>query len=183
MKIGAEVIREKYKGAVADKYDKRARHPKWQREQATVERWLTLIGSGASVLDIPVGTGRFLEMYARHGMTAIGMDVSEDMLAKAREKVPSADLRYGDILAIPLSDLCVDCVVAVRIMSWLRREEMLRALDECARLARTWIVTGGGRDAENNVQGSEAAGFELVDRVLIDMDARGAYELVLMRRS
>lgn len=183
VKTGAAHIRDYYRGENAKKYDRRSSHPKWKREQETVERWLGLVGKGADVLDIPVGTGRFLEAYDRLEMNAIGMDVSEDMMAQALVKCRWADLRYGDILDIPMEDRGVDCVVAVRIMSWLTRDEMQRAVKECARVAKTWIITGGGRHDENKVHGSEIDGFDLVERVHIDRDHRGDYELVLMRRS
>lgn len=182
-RIGAANIRDYYRGDYARKYDRRSLHPKWAREQETVERWLSMIGGNADVLDIPVGTGRFLEAYDRLGLCAIGMDVSDDMMALARRKCPWADLRYGDILDIPMDDGSVDCVVAVRILSWFTRSEMERAVRECARVSKSWIITGGGRYDENKVHGSEIEGFDLVERVQIDRDHRGDYELVLMRRS
>lgn len=182
VKIGADVIRNKYTGRTAEIYDGRAGQPKWNAENAAMARFLDRIGPGASVLDIPVGTGRFLVDYRSRGMPAIGMDVSHDMMAQARLKVPDADLRYGDILAIDLPDASVDVAVAIRIMSWLKIAEMRQALSELARVSRRWIVTGGGRSSERRTIARDVAGFALIDEAVIDRDACGDYTLVLLQR-
>jgi SAM-dependent methyltransferase len=180
--IGAAVIRDKYRGRTAEIYDQRSGSPKWHAEEAAMERFLGAIGPGANVLDVPVGTGRFLAAYRRHGMTAIGMDVSEDMMAQARLKVPDADLRVGNILDIGLPAKSVDVAVAVRILSWLTIDEMKVALAELSAVARTWIITGGGRHADRQSLYRSVPGFRVVEEALIDRNARGDYELVLLRR-
>lgn len=182
VKIGADVIRDKYTGRTAEIYDGRAGQPKWRVENDAMARFLDRIGAGASVLDIPVGTGRFLVDYRTRGMPAIGMDVSQDMMAQARLKVPDADLRYGDILAIDMPDASVDAAVAVRIMSWLKIAEMRQALSELARVSRRWIITGGGRSSERRMLAKSVPGFSLADEVVIDRDACGDYTLVLLER-
>lgn len=182
VRIGAEVIRHKYVGRTAEIYDGRAGSPKWAAENAAMARFLDRIGPGASVLDIPVGTGRFLSEYAKRNMPAIGMDVSADMMAQARLKVPDADLRCGDILAIEMPDRSVDVAVAIRIMSWLKIEEMRKALSELSRVSRQWIVTGGGRSSERRTIARDVPGFVLVDEEVIDSDMCGDYTLVLLRR-
>lgn len=180
--IGAAIIRDKYYGRVAELYDHRSGSPKWRAEDAAMQRFLDRIGSG-SVLDIPVGTGRFLHAYKVRGMSAIGMDISPDMLAQARLKMPDADLRVGDIMEIDLPDKSVDVVTAVRILSWLTVPEVRLALAEVARVSRTWIVTGGGRSTERAEVTRATPNFALVDSALIDRDGRGDYEMVLMRRT
>lgn len=180
--IGADVIRDKYRGRVAELYDQRSGSLKWKTETIAVDRFLDLIGTGRSVLDIPVGTGRFLAAYRARSMPAIGMDTSGDMLAQARLKMADADLRIGDILRIDMPDLSVDVGVAVRIMSWLTIAEMKAALAEMARVSRQWIITGGGRSEERAAITRATPGFTLIESALIDRDGRGDYELVLLRR-
>lgn len=182
VKIGADVIRNKYFGRTAEIYDGRANSPKWAAEDAAMSRFLDQTGSG-TLLDIPVGTGRFLAEYAKRGISAIGMDVSRDMMAQARLKAPDADLRYGDILAIDMPDKSVDVAVAVRIMSWLTLDEMRKALSELARVSRQWIITGGGRSSERHIIAKSVAGFELADQFVIDADMCGDYTLILLRRA
>lgn len=182
MNIGADAIRNKYTGRVAECYDdERSWEPKWEAEAAAMARFLATIGGG-NVLDIPVGTGRFLADYKRHGMRAIGLDISADMLAQAQMKMPDADLREGDILSIPLPGYCVDAAIAVRILNWLTVEEVRAALAELSRVTRQWIITSGGRSNERSAIVRNLAGFVPVDETLIETNIRGDYSLVLLRR-
>lgn len=63
------------------------------------------------VLDAACGTGRHLAYLAQVGRRVVGTDISPDMLDKAREKVAAADLRLGDLTALPLEDSEVHAVV------------------------------------------------------------------------
>lgn len=182
--IGAAAIRDRYTGAVAETYDdQRAGKPTWAAENAAVDKWLGIIGTGARVLDIPVGTGRFLAAYRRRYMGVIGMDVSADMLAQARSKDAAADLVIGNILAIDLPYASVDAAISVRIMNWLTLDEVRTALAELARVARTWIITAGGRSNERSAMVRDLPGFTVVDEALIETHPRGDYTLILLRRT
>ena len=66
---------------------------------------------GEPVLDAACGTGRHLVFLSERGRTTIGVDQSDAMLGKARAKVPTADLRRGDLEALPLDDGSVAGVV------------------------------------------------------------------------
>lgn len=140
-KIGAAAIRDRYRGRIAAAYDKRrSRQSKWKAEHKSLDAFLGHIGPGRSVLDIPVGTGRFLALYAKHGLSAIGMDVSEDMLAQARAKDGGADLRLGDALNIALPAASVDVAVCVRFLTWVTAGEMRQVLAELSRVARNSVI-------------------------------------------
>ena len=57
-------------------------------------------------LDAGTGTGRMLELIAPHAKRAVGIDVSPDMLAIARdrllrESIQNAQVRLGDIFRLP----------------------------------------------------------------------------------
>ncbi|MEY4964691.1 MAG: hypothetical protein RL274_274 [Pseudomonadota bacterium] len=57
-------------------------------------------------LDAGTGTGRMLELIAPHAGRAIGIDVSPDMLAIARDRllranIPNAQVRLGDTYRLP----------------------------------------------------------------------------------
>jgi ubiquinone/menaquinone biosynthesis C-methylase UbiE len=59
-----------------------------------------------SFLDAGTGTGRMLELIAPHAKRAVGIDVSPDMLAIARdrllrENIQNAQVRLGDIFRLP----------------------------------------------------------------------------------
>ena len=67
--------------------------------------------AGERVLDVGCGTGVFLRMCADRGAEVTGLDASEPLLAVARGRVPEADLRHGDMMALPFAD---DMVAALR---------------------------------------------------------------------
>jgi 2-polyprenyl-3-methyl-5-hydroxy-6-metoxy-1,4-benzoquinol methylase len=52
---------------------------------------------GQLVLDIGCGVGAFLRLVAERGARPFGLDASEALLDVARERVPDAELRVGEI--------------------------------------------------------------------------------------
>ena len=66
------------------------------------------------VLEVAVGTGRNLPLY-RRARRVVGVELSESMLARARERAQAAgmdvDLRVGDAHRLDLPDASVDTVV------------------------------------------------------------------------
>ncbi len=53
---------------------------------------------GQRVLDAGCGTGRHAAWLAGQGARVVGVDESEEMLAIARRKHPSLDVRHGSVL-------------------------------------------------------------------------------------
>jgi SAM-dependent methyltransferase len=62
-------------------------------------------------LDAACGTGRYASHLVGLGHRVIGVDSSPEMLEVAGRRVPSADLRVGDLHALPVDDSSVDLVV------------------------------------------------------------------------
>ena len=77
---------------------------------------LLRIGSGDRVLDLATGTGEVAVRAAQRGATVTGIDVTEPMLAKARERATSAGLEiafdHGDVEYLPYEDACFDVLVS-----------------------------------------------------------------------
>jgi hypothetical protein len=136
-----------YVGARARTYEAiRARQPEWHAEQACVDRWLQALPVGSTtILDAPVGTGRFLSCYAAQGLRCVGVDCSADMLAEARRKGTGAALIRGDLRALPLQ--AVDVAVCMRFANWLSPVALQIALYELARVAQREILIGIATDA------------------------------------
>lgn len=94
---------------------------------------------GGTVLEVGVGTGLALPFYASH-MQVTGIDFSEDMLAKAREKVAEQrltqvkELRQMDARQLDFQDASFDTVCAMHIMSVVPEPE--RVLSEMARVCK-----------------------------------------------
>jgi ArsR family transcriptional regulator len=96
----------------------RANAPQWERIRSLhvpeddVERAIVrLLGrdSLGSVLDAGTGTGRMLELLSPYIKRGIGIDVSPDMLAIARDKLGQAgafncQVRRGDVYRLPFAD-------------------------------------------------------------------------------
>ncbi len=83
----------------------RALHAPDKDVEAAIARHLTA-GKIESFLDAGTGTGRMLELIAPHAARAIGIDVSPDMLAIARdrllrENIQNAQVRLGDTYRLP----------------------------------------------------------------------------------
>jgi len=137
--LNAAVTRETYRGEKAATYDEaRDREAKWRREHDAVTEFLQ--GAAGTVLDIPVGTGRFLSLYRELGLEAVGFDVSDEMLSLARQKDAAARLDQGDIFGIPLPNKSVDTAVCVRLLNLITEDEMVMAIKELARVTRDRMI-------------------------------------------
>lgn len=134
----------KYEGAVAEGYDaKREESPKWKAEQEIVEKYLDDLPSGDWVLDIPVGTGRFLPFYHSKGLLVKGADISGDMLNMAARKIvdeKQVTLGLADVRALPFLDNSVDAAVMIRLTRWLSPEDCVVALKQLQRVARKKVI-------------------------------------------
>lgn len=97
-----EAYTESHLGRGAD-YDEsfedyQVRATLWDHEQEVLRDLLSRTGA-TSVLDVACGTGRITEVLARDlpGATVLGIDVAESMLARARERVPTARFECLDL--------------------------------------------------------------------------------------
>jgi len=50
------------------------------------------------MLDVGSGTGHHVNAFSKKGVKVIGVDVSQDMVNKAKEKYPNLDFRVGNVL-------------------------------------------------------------------------------------
>jgi len=87
-----------------------------------------------AVLDIGCGVGAFLRLISARGARAFGLDASEALLDLARERVPHADLRVGDMEALPYEDATFDLVAGFN--SFFFADDIVAALREAGRVAK-----------------------------------------------
>ena len=92
------------------------------------------VGQGTRVLDVGCGSGLTLVLAAERGATASGLDVSPGLLGVARERLPEADLRDGDMESLPFGDAAFDAVTGVNAFQFAG--DPRRALREAARVTR-----------------------------------------------
>lgn len=90
------------------------------------------VGSGDRLLDVACGSGLAMELAAIRGAIVSGIDASPRLAAIARDRVPDADVRAGDMAALPWADGSFDVVTSFRGLWGTTRE----ALAEAARVLR-----------------------------------------------
>jgi SAM-dependent methyltransferase len=93
----------------------------------------TAFAPGSPVLDVGCGAGAFLGLVAARGGVAHGIDASEALIAFARERVPDADLRVGEMEELPWADGTFDLVTGFN--SFFFANDMVAALREAGRVA------------------------------------------------
>lgn len=84
---------------------------------------------GEAFLDFACGTGRLLKVGAEHFETCVGIDISEDMLSVARERVPTARFYCMDVTS-GQDDVVgsFDCVTLFRFLLNAEKELSIAAL-------------------------------------------------------
>ena len=94
------------------------------------------------LVDIGTGTGRMIELFGREAEQALGIDRSPDMLRVARAKLAEAgleaELRQGDMYALPLPSGSADTVIIHQVLHYA--QQPAAAVSEAARL-----LAPGGR--------------------------------------
>jgi SAM-dependent methyltransferase len=89
---------------------------------------------GHRVLDIGCGVGTFLGLVSDRRAEAFGLDASEELLEVARRRLPNADLRVGEMEALPYEDDGFDLVTGFN--SFFFATDMVAALREAGRVAK-----------------------------------------------
>jgi ubiquinone/menaquinone biosynthesis C-methylase UbiE len=138
----------KYRGQKAVTYETiRRKQARWHWEEEHVSRMLHALRP-ISVLDCPVGTGRFIPLYGAMSIgTVCGIDASEEMLTLARRKISrrmrantTVSMFRGDASRIDGSDSTYDVVVCVRFLDLIDEEAMREVVRELCRVARRAVV-------------------------------------------
>lgn len=171
---GAAAVRGRFVGGRATGYDeRRAGREFWAKEHAAVRDMLADLPKGAQVLDIPVGTARYAPIYQELGLWAVGIDISPDMLAVARDKIDSLSfvmaLRLGDVLAIDAPDKSFEATVCTRLLNWILPAEMTRAVAEMGRVTRRRLILSielGARSSDKGNKPQEPAVFDAAVRAI-----------------
>jgi len=89
-------------------------------------------GTGKDILEAGCGTGLLLAEAARIGRSAIGLDLSRGMLARAHER--GLRVVQGSLTHLPLPDASVDLVYSMKVLAHV--PPIREALVELARVTR-----------------------------------------------
>src|SRR5690348_6043564 len=70
------------------------------------------VGPGIRLLDAGCGAGLALVLALQRGAIPTGLDAADGLLEVARQRLPDADLRQGDLEHLPFEDDSFDGVTA-----------------------------------------------------------------------
>jgi ubiquinone/menaquinone biosynthesis C-methylase UbiE len=134
-----------YHGDVARGYlQKRLKQEYWHREQEVVREMLQPMANGLQVLDVPVGTGRFVEMYLEKGMHVSGIDISRDMLDAAKQALgplyDQCEMLQGSADELPYADNRFDLVVCFRFFGLIPLGMSKKVLAEIRRVCKGQVI-------------------------------------------
>jgi ubiquinone/menaquinone biosynthesis C-methylase UbiE len=126
-------------------------------ESAVEQHIMAMLSDGAigRMVDIGTGTGRMIELIGGRAASALGIDRSPEMLRLARVKLAEAgldhaELRQGDMYALPLADGSADLVILHQVLHFAQHPAA--AIAESARLlapgGRLLIVDFASHDVE-----------------------------------
>ncbi|MFW5879567.1 MAG: class I SAM-dependent methyltransferase, partial [bacterium] len=135
---------KRYFGNNALQYEKkRTSDEQWHQEDKAVENFIKTV-CPENLLDVPIGTGRFLPLYEKYKIKITGVDISSDMLISAKSK--SKQLSYpistqiGDIFSLPFSKDSFDCVLCLRFLNWIAEEDMFKVLKQFREISKKHII-------------------------------------------
>ncbi|HYG58780.1 MAG TPA: class I SAM-dependent methyltransferase [Symbiobacteriaceae bacterium] len=103
---------------------------------------------GEAALDLGCGTGVQTQALSRYGLRVTGIDISPEMLARARAKaIPGAVLLEGDAASLPFPDEAFDLVISVTAFEFMpdpagAAREAMRVLRPGGRLVLGVLAEG-----------------------------------------
>lgn len=71
------------------------------------------VGPNAKLLDIACGSGLAIRMAEAAGATPSGIDAAENLVSIAQARTPDADVRVGDMFALPWEDDSFDVITSI----------------------------------------------------------------------
>ena len=138
-------------------------------------------GDIGRLVDIGTGTGRMIELFGRGARHALGVDRSPEMLRLARVKLAeaglsSAELRQGDMYALPLASGSADTVILHQVLHYA--QQPAAAVEEAARLlgpgGRLLIVDFAPHEREELRSRDAHARLGFADDIMVKyLDAAG----------
>jgi len=92
-----------------------------------------------SVLEIGCGTGIDLRLFPE-SMEVKGVDLNDNALAIAKEKLPSLDFKKSSIEALPFEDSSIDFVFTHQLLNYLEDDILEKGISEMYRIAKRYIM-------------------------------------------
>lgn len=106
---------------------------------AEIRRLWDRLNDGDAVLDIGCGAGVPIAKTLAERFSVTGVDLSQEMIRRARQSVPTGDFTCADIMSLRFPPASFNAVVAFYSIFHLPREEHPRLFHRIHR----WIAPGG----------------------------------------
>lgn len=141
-----------YSGENAQIYDeRRQKSARWAQEVAAMGDILSELKPEV-VLDCPFGTGRWTEQYLAIDAGVVGVDLSEGMLAEAKQKLEAAGIgdsdrfRFIEASIFDIGSNCdvgdIDCALCIRFVNWIPMPDVHRAMAALSSTSASSLVVG-----------------------------------------
>ncbi|WP_292367764.1 class I SAM-dependent methyltransferase [Methanoregula sp. UBA64] len=132
--VKVEKIRQHY-DAIAGIYDTHYDHPRGRCYHTHISTHvMEALPRGGRLLDIGCGTGLFIGKYLQNGGSAVGIDISRNMIKKARMRCPGSPFTLGTGEGLPFRDDSFDAVSSLLVFTYLRDPAAM--LDEAYRVLK-----------------------------------------------
>lgn len=114
-------------------------------EKHNIRKAFRSLPSDSLILDAPCGTGRLAEVLLEEGHRVVGMDISDEMLQVARDKLARFGQRFTttvtDLRHLPEAQIGqYDAVLCARVLMHLSLDEQITFLGNVARLTQGTVV-------------------------------------------
>jgi SAM-dependent methyltransferase len=109
------------------------------------------VTTSTRLLDVATGPGHVAGAAAARGAVAVGVDISEEMLARARRLYPPVDFRCADAERLPFQEGTFDAAVAAFLLHHVPSPE--RVVGELARVARRVAIAQWDVSSRNRLVG------------------------------
>ncbi len=133
---------------------------------------------GVSLLDVGCGTGTADQFLAPRVRTLHGVDISEEMLVKARRNVPKAAFSWYDGEKLPFSDGTFDVAVAICVLHHVPMSKRFKVISEMVRVTRAGGVVAVFEHNPFNPLTRRAVNTCELDRDAVLLSARETFELL-----
>jgi SAM-dependent methyltransferase len=123
---------------VADEYVQRIfdelQHKPLDRQ--LLDQFATSVREVGPPCDMGCGPGHVARYLHEHGVQVCGIDLSPEMVKRAKQLTPEVEFRAGDMMALDAPDAAWAGIAAFYSMIHISRSDMLRALEELRRVLR-----------------------------------------------
>ncbi len=111
-------------------------------DRQLLDRLADGIEEGGIICDLGCGPGQIARYLHERGARVIGVDLSAQMIAQARQLNPGLEFKQGNMLALDVEDEAWAGIAAFYSLIHIPREEVVNALHELKRVLRPggWLL-------------------------------------------